>query len=151
MVGQQITVAQCATLSGLSSREILIGVSPTAAHDSLYASYLIRQCEDTRDVIVADIRNSLDLGASSQAADLFIVLRRHLSERYGTIVGSRLYVPVEIERFVGRQNIDRYTQLLRTETDDVKRQMLLKLLAEERNKERAASIGVPLSESPRPA
>lgn len=83
MTSKQITLAQCAALSGLGSNEMLLGVSPAAMHDSLHASYLLhhrRGWQAVRDMIVADIRDSLDLGASKRAADLLIVLRRFLSE-----------------------------------------------------------------------
>ena len=40
-----------------------------------------------------------------------------------------------MERFVERQNIERYKHLLKLETDPAKRAMLLKLLAEEEVKQ----------------
>jgi hypothetical protein len=89
MIFKQITIDQCAALSGLAPHEILVGVTPTAAHDYLYSSYLLHHSGDgeaLRDVIVADIRAALDLGESKQAADLLIVLRRFLSEHLGTLV-----------------------------------------------------------------
>ena len=81
MISTQITVAHCAALSGLGTNEMMLGVTPTAMHDSLHASYLLHPKKDwecVREMIVADIRASLDLGASKQAADLLIVLRRFL-------------------------------------------------------------------------
>ncbi len=83
MTYELITVARCADLSGLGPREIVLGVSPSRMHISLYESYLLhrhRGWETVRDMIVADIRMALDLGAQKRAADLLIVLRRLLSE-----------------------------------------------------------------------
>lgn len=64
--------------------EMVLGTTPTAKHDSLYASYLLqrdRGWEAIGDMIVADIRSSLELGTLKPAADLLIVLRRFLLER----------------------------------------------------------------------
>jgi hypothetical protein len=86
MTSQQITVSQCAALSGLGSQEIVLGVTPSARHNSLRAAYLIhheRGWEGVRDMIVADIRVYVDLGASQKAADLLIVLRRLFEEGFG--------------------------------------------------------------------
>lgn len=44
-----------------------------------------------------------------------------------------------MERSVARLNIEHYKQLLATETDDVKRQTLMRLLAEEEAKLRRLS------------
>ena len=84
MYSKQLTVAQCAALSGLGPHEMLLGTTPTARHDSLYAGYLLHQgrgWEAVGDMIAADIRSSLELGALKPAADLLIVLRRFLLER----------------------------------------------------------------------
>ena len=43
-----------------------------------------------------------------------------------------------LDRFIARQNIEHYRQLLAKETDEGKRQQLLRLLAEEEIKLRAA-------------
>jgi hypothetical protein len=59
----------------------VLGATPTAIHDSLYANYLVhrdRGWEALANLIVGDIRSSLDQGALWQAADLLIVLRRLL-------------------------------------------------------------------------
>jgi hypothetical protein len=96
MTSKQITIVQCAALSGLGSHEMMLGVTPTATHDSLHASYLLllgRGWEAVRDMIIADIRASVDLGASKQAADLLIVLRRFLLERLRVAVVRCLYGP----------------------------------------------------------
>jgi hypothetical protein len=78
-----ITVTQCATLAGLASNEMVLGVTPSAKHHSLLASYLFnlgRGPVAVRTMIVADLRAFLDLGAARRAADLLIVLRFFLSE-----------------------------------------------------------------------
>jgi len=83
MTSDLISLAQCAEFSGLGEDEMLLGVSPLAMHHSLYAGYLLhvrRGVEAVREAIVSDIRSSLELGASKQAADLFIVLRWFLSD-----------------------------------------------------------------------
>ena len=43
-----------------------------------------------------------------------------------------------MEKFVRRQNIEHYLQLLATTTDDGERQTIINLLAEERKKQRDA-------------
>lgn len=112
MTFRQITVEQCAALSGLGTHEMLLGVTPTAMHDSLHASYLLHRgtgWEAVRDMIVADIRASLALGASKQAADLLIVLRRLLSERLGA--GLRcLNRPAQIVSFPSSSGVFRISQ-----------------------------------------
>jgi len=113
MTSKQITLAQCAALSGLHSNEMLLGVSPTAMHDSLHASYRLhdeRGWPAVRDMIVADIRASLDLGASKQAADLLIVLRRLLSERVTIAVVRQLRGPSQVVSFPSSVGLLRMSQ-----------------------------------------
>lgn len=84
MTYELMTVARCAELCGLGPEEIVLGVSPSAMHDSLFDSYLLQRhltWAGLRDMIVADLRMALDLGAKKRAADLLIVLRRFLSAR----------------------------------------------------------------------
>jgi hypothetical protein len=105
VTARQIAIQQCYTLTGLGSHEVVLGVTPTARHDSLHASYLLnlgRGWEGVRNTIVADIRASLDLGASKQAADLLIVLRRFLSERLEATSVRSLNGPAEIVTFPSR-------------------------------------------------
>ncbi|HUI20442.1 MAG TPA: hypothetical protein VLZ74_05300 [Methylocella sp.] len=80
--GAMITLTQCAAFAGLAENELLSGVTPSARHESLLSSYLTnlrRGRVAVRDMIIADLRTSLDLGASQRAADLLIVLRFFLS------------------------------------------------------------------------
>jgi hypothetical protein len=84
MLSKQMTIEQLAALSGLRPHEIFVGVTPTAKHDYLYASYLLDHTGNPtalRDLMVADIRVALELGIPIEAADLLIVLRRFLSEQ----------------------------------------------------------------------
>lgn len=81
---KQLTLAQCAALSGLGPHEIVLGRTPGPMHDFLFASYLLDRgggWEGLSDLIVSDIRTSLEQGALNEAADLLIVLRRLLLKR----------------------------------------------------------------------
>jgi len=83
MTADQILFEQCAALCGLDSNEFTTAVSPSALHASLHASYLLLHklgWATVRDLIVADVRATLDLGASKRATDLLMVLRMFLSE-----------------------------------------------------------------------
>lgn len=78
-----IAVAQCTAYAGLASNELFLGVVPSAKHASLLASYLLnmrRGAEVVRDMILADLRACIDLGATRRAADLLVVLRLYLSD-----------------------------------------------------------------------
>ena len=91
-----ITFTQCAAFAGLCSNKIVLGVTPSTAHHSLLSSYLVnlwRGPKIVRDMIVADICWSVDLGAFKRAADLLIVLRRFLSDCPGARLGQRLSKP----------------------------------------------------------
>lgn len=77
-----ISVSQCAGYADLDRSELLIGPSHCAEHDALLASYLLNLRADSvtvRDMIRADLRAFIDLGARKRAADLFLVLRLFLS------------------------------------------------------------------------
>ena len=68
---------------GLNQNEMMLGVTPSAKHHSLLASYLLnlrRGPPAVRNMILADLRSFLDLGAQQRAADLFVVLRLFLSD-----------------------------------------------------------------------
>ena len=90
-----ISVSQCAAYAGLASSELLIGRPPSAKHHSLLASYVInleRGGIAVRNMIRADLRAFLDLGARERAADLLLVLRLFLSKypaaRYPDLQGE---------------------------------------------------------------
>jgi hypothetical protein len=86
---KQITIDQCAAFSGLGPHEMFLGVTATARHNYIYAGYLLHHAGNRaalRDMMVADIRAAIDLGALIQAADVLIVLRRFLSEHLGLLV-----------------------------------------------------------------
>jgi hypothetical protein len=68
---------------------MFLGVTATARHDYIYAGYLLHHAGDRealRNMMVADIRAAIDLGAPIQAADLLIALRRFISEHLGILV-----------------------------------------------------------------
>lgn len=78
MAPDLVSLIQCVEFSGLTWEELPPRVAPSAKCCSLYTSYLLLLpigstvvCE----MIVADIRSFLDLGASKRAADLLVVLR----------------------------------------------------------------------------
>jgi hypothetical protein len=78
-----ISVTQCAESSGLAPNEMILGVTPSSRHHSLFASYLLngeRSPAAIRDMIICDLRSFLELGAKQRAADLLIVLRLLLSD-----------------------------------------------------------------------
>jgi len=78
-----MSLPQCAAIAGLSSHEMILGVTPSARHEALlrsYASITNLSRAALCGLIVTDLRNFLDLGAMRQAGDRFIVLRRLLSE-----------------------------------------------------------------------
>jgi len=81
MTSDRIATGHCAVLCARNPDEIMVGVSPGPMHVSLLASYLLlheRGWEAIRNMIVADIRGTLDLGALKRAADLLIVSRMSL-------------------------------------------------------------------------
>ncbi len=76
-----ITLEQCSGFAGLAPNEMVLGATPSGMHDTLLSSYLLNMKHGPtaiRRMMIADIRSSLDLGASKHAADLLIVLRRFL-------------------------------------------------------------------------
>ncbi len=78
-----IGLTQCATIAGLTSDEILIGVEEGDKHRRLLFSYLLNLHHGRRTVrnmILADLRGFVDLGAEARAADLLVVLRMFLSD-----------------------------------------------------------------------
>jgi hypothetical protein len=79
-----VTVEQCATLAKLAPNELFLGPPPSTRHRALLSFYLqdlgALGPQQVREIIVADIRVALSLGAVRQAADLLIVLRELFSE-----------------------------------------------------------------------
>lgn len=77
-----ITLSQCFDFTDLAPDEIVLGAVPGARHHALLASYVLnidRGLTKVRDMIIADLRNFLDLGARRAAADHLIVLRLFLA------------------------------------------------------------------------
>lgn len=80
-----ISIKDCATLTGLALDEMALGVTPAKKHRDLHSSYslnLHRGRLAVRNLIIADMRRSRELGAMRRAADLLLVLRLFLSEHW---------------------------------------------------------------------
>ena len=78
-----ISVQQCAEYAGLATDELIVGVAACRRHHVILATYLFnldRGAAAVRDMIVADLRGFLDLGAFVRAADAFVALRLFLTE-----------------------------------------------------------------------
>jgi hypothetical protein len=78
-----ITMEQCKVFSGLLSNEMVVGPVPSPRHRARLTGYLLNLKwgqATVREMIVADIRAALDLGALNRAADLLVVLRLFLSD-----------------------------------------------------------------------
>ena len=78
-----ITMEQCKIFSGLLSNEMVVGPAPSPKHRARLTGYLLNLKwgqVTVREMIVADIRVALDLGALNRAADLLVVLRLFLSD-----------------------------------------------------------------------
>lgn len=76
-----ITLSQCFDFTGLLPQEVILGISPGDRHHVLLASYLAntgRGFAAVRDLMIADLRGFLDLGARARAADSLVVLRLFL-------------------------------------------------------------------------
>ena len=92
MTADLISVSRCIALSGLGGDEIVLGVTRAKRHDELYENYLRnpgKRSAALRDRIVGDIRASLNIGATTLAADLFIVLRLAFARRLAGPRGGR--------------------------------------------------------------
>ncbi len=78
---QLTPIARCREIAGLGAHEIMVGAVPEEKHERLLARYCRhrRSHAVARAKIVADIRAAVSHGATRDAADLLIVLRRLLS------------------------------------------------------------------------
>ncbi len=92
-----ISVPLCAASADLRSSEVFLGVTPSTKHRSMLTGYLLnlkRGPVAVRDMIIADMRAALELGARQRAADLLLVLRLFFSDypevRYGGQPAARL-------------------------------------------------------------
>jgi hypothetical protein len=75
-----------------TSNEIMSGVTRSARHDALLASYLLGLGHGpsvVRNLIVADLDGFLDLGLKRRAADQLVVLRAFLAQYPETARGVR--------------------------------------------------------------
>lgn len=74
-------IGRCVDVAGLAPHEIVLGVSPSKKHERMLANYRRsrRSSAVARVKIVADLRAAVRRGASAEAADLLLVLRRLLA------------------------------------------------------------------------
>jgi hypothetical protein len=77
----RLTSIEHCEVAGLAAHEILLGATPGETHERLLAAYCRerRSLAVARSRIVSDIRAAVARGATGDAADLLIVLRRLLS------------------------------------------------------------------------
>jgi hypothetical protein len=97
MASDQIGIEQCAALCGLDSNKFTADVTPSPTYASLHASYLLLRkigWATVRDLIVADIRAALDLGASKRAKDLLMVFRMLVFEHPEFAIEQRCRISV---------------------------------------------------------
>ncbi len=77
-------IGECRKLTGLSSREMLLGVSLSPRHRATLRGYL-RLCHgnvrEVQHVLINDLRSYLEIGARHFAADQLIVLRLFLADQ----------------------------------------------------------------------
>jgi len=77
-----IALSRCAAISGLRAHEMIVGATPSVKHSPLLAAYRLKLAKGrdaVRGMIVADIRDSVELGEIDFAADLLVVLRQFLT------------------------------------------------------------------------
>lgn len=78
-----LSVTECAEYVGLNPNELLLGPGPTAKHKNMLDCYLLNRWRGeafVAQMISDDLRAAVDLGASSRAADLLLVLRLFLTD-----------------------------------------------------------------------
>lgn len=80
MNAQLTPIARCQEIAGLGPHEIIVGAVPGKKHERMLARRRDRRSPAlARATLVADIRAALAHGATREAADLLVVLRRLLS------------------------------------------------------------------------
>ncbi len=93
-----IALSRCAAISGLRAHEMIVGATPSVKHSPLLAAYRLKLAKGrdaVRGMIVADIRDSVELGEIDFAADLLVVLRQFLTmcetaDARGVVEGLRV-------------------------------------------------------------
>ncbi|MGO9008334.1 MAG: hypothetical protein ACLQIQ_19175 [Beijerinckiaceae bacterium] len=88
-----LSVSECAEWVGLDPHELLLGPGPSTKHKALLDSYLLnrwRGKDFVREMICANLRTAIDLGARERAADLLLVLRLFLTDRPTTTCSELL-------------------------------------------------------------
>lgn len=79
-----LSLFECRERAGLGSHEVVLGATLGQRHEALLASYLLNLSRGERfvlEMIVADLRGFVDLGALDLAGDVFVVLRLFLDGR----------------------------------------------------------------------
>jgi hypothetical protein len=105
------TVKECRRLTGLSDREILLGVAPSPRHRATLRGYL-RMCHgnarEIREVLIHDLRSYLEIGARCFAADQLIVLRLFLADQLRDVAMTPATLPqawmIDREKFCNRRH-----------------------------------------------
>ncbi|ARN80515.1 hypothetical protein [Methylocystis bryophila] len=91
-----VGIKMCRKLTGLSGREILLGVSTSPRHHSTLRGYL-RLCRGNarrvQALLVHDLRSYLEIGARQFAADQLIVLRLFLADQLRDASKQRASLP----------------------------------------------------------
>jgi len=103
-------VKECRRLTGLSGREILLGVSPSPRHRATLRGYF-RLCRgnarEVQEILIHDLRSYLDIGARGFAADQLIVLRLFLADQLRDAAITPLTLPkawvIDWEKFSNRR------------------------------------------------
>lgn len=78
-----LSVSECAEYVGLNPNELLLGPGPTAKHKNMLDCYLLNRWRGeafVAQMISDDLRAAVDLGATTRAADLLLVLRLFLTD-----------------------------------------------------------------------
>ncbi len=105
-----ITISQRLDFTGLAPDEVILGGTLTARHRALLSSYLFnldRGAIAVRDMIVADLRSFLDLGALQRAADSLVVLRLFLfdyPQALSVVFGREKAGNVSLSSNIGHEN-----------------------------------------------
>ncbi|HEY8163737.1 MAG TPA: hypothetical protein VIF34_15955 [Methylocystis sp.] len=81
MVPRLTPIQRCVEVAGLKPNEIMLGVNLSEKHERMLAKYRRARRSDAvaRAKIVTDLRDAVSRGATGEAADLLIVLRRLLA------------------------------------------------------------------------
>ncbi len=90
-----LSVSECAEYVGLNPNELLLGPGPTAKHKNMLDCYLLNRWRGeafVAQMISDDLRAAVDLGATTRAADLLLVLRLFLTDSPATTCAALVSV-----------------------------------------------------------